>query len=123
VWSNRLFCWLKVGQKFRKYLEERFFDEQQLEIKEKKVKFISAENLVLVGERFDSPYDAEAKLGKRRSPSWQGYKVHLTETCGEDSPNLITNVITTEAFIPDSEVNFEIHIRLKANSTARNTSC
>jgi transposase len=87
--------------------------EQQLEIKEGKVCFLAAEKLTPVGERFDSPYDAEAKFGKKRSTSWQGYKVHLTETCDEESPHLITNVITTESFMPDTEVNFKIHKDLR----------
>ncbi len=87
--------------------------EQQLEIREGKVFFLAAEKLAPVGERFDSPYDAEAKFGKKRSTSWQGYKVHLTETCGQENPHLITNVITTEAFLPDTEVNFKIHEDLK----------
>lgn len=87
--------------------------EQQLESKEGKVCFLAAEKLAPVGERFDSPYDAEAKFGKKRSTGWQGYKVHLTETCGEDSPHLVTNVITTAAFLPDTEVNFKIHEDLK----------
>ncbi len=87
--------------------------KRQLEIKEGKVCFLAAEKLAPVGERFDSPYDAEAKFGKKRSSGWQGYKVHLTETCGEDNPHLITNVITTAAFLPDTEVNFKIHEELK----------
>jgi len=86
---------------------------QQLEIKEDNVCFLAAEKLAPVGERFDSPYDAEATFGKKRSTNWQGYKVHLTETCGEDNPHLITNVITTAAFLPDTEVNFKIHEDLK----------
>jgi transposase len=94
-----------------KLLEQMW--EQQLEIKEGKVCFLAAEKLAPVGERFDSPYDAEAKFGKKRSTSWQGYKVHLTETCDQESPHLITNVITTEAFLPDTEVNFKIHEDLK----------
>ena len=81
--------------------------------KEDKVCFPAAEKLAPVGERFDSPYDAEAKFGKKRSTNWQGYKVHLTETCGQESPHLITNVITTAAFLPDTEVNFKIHADLK----------
>ena len=30
-----------------------------------------------------SPYDPEAQTGKKRETTWLGYKVHLTETCGE----------------------------------------
>ena len=94
-----------------KLLEQMW--EQQLEIKEGKVCFLTPAKLAPVGERFDSPYDAEAKFGKKRSTNWQGYKVHLTETCGEDNPHLIINVITTAAFLPDTEVNFKIHENLK----------
>ena len=94
-----------------KLLEQMW--EQQLEIKDGKVCFLAAEKLAPVGERFDSPYDAEAKCGKKRSMNWQGYKVHLTETCGQESPHPITNVITTAAFLPDTEVNFKIDADLK----------
>ena len=94
-----------------KLLEQMW--KQQLEIKEGKVCFLAAEKLAPVGERFDSPYDAEAKFGKKRSTGWQGYKVHLTESCDQESPHLITNVITTAAFLPDTEVNFKIHEDLK----------
>jgi len=37
----------------------------------------------------------------------------LTETCDEENPHLITNVITTAAFLLDTEVNFKIHEGLK----------
>jgi transposase-like protein DUF772 len=36
----------------------------------------------------DSPYDIEARYSKKRSTTWVGYKVHLTETCDEDAPHL-----------------------------------
>jgi hypothetical protein len=44
-----------------------------------------------------SPYDPEAHLAKKRSTSWVGYKVHLTESCEDDQPHLITHVETTAA--------------------------
>jgi transposase len=50
-----------------------------------------------------SPYDEEAHYSKKRTTSWIGYKVHLTETCTDDAPHLITNVETTASTIPDSE--------------------
>ena len=55
-----------------KLLEQMW--EQQLEIKEGKVCFLAAEKLAPVGERFDSPYDAEAKFGKKRSRSGRAIK-------------------------------------------------
>ena len=44
-----------------------------------------------------SPYDLEVRYSQKRSTEWRGYKVHLTETCEPDRPNLITHVETTLA--------------------------
>ena len=44
-----------------------------------------------------SPYDIEARYGTKRDSTWIGYKVHVTETCDPDTPNLITDVTTTVA--------------------------
>jgi transposase len=51
-----------------------------------------------------SPIDAEARFSTKRESSWTGYKVHLTESCDEELPNLITDVQTTVATTADSEV-------------------
>lgn len=58
-----------------------------------------------------SPYDAEARTGKKRERVWLGYKVHLTETCDVESqtPQLVTQVETTPACIPDVELTAVIH--------------
>lgn len=48
-----------------------------------------------------SPYDTQAHYSVKRSASWVGYKVHLTETCDAETPNLITDVVTTTAPIAD----------------------
>jgi len=48
-----------------------------------------------------SPYDEEARYGAKRDTTWTGYKVHLTETCDEGSPHLITQVETTLALDAD----------------------
>lgn len=50
-----------------------------------------------------TPYDSEARHSQKRSTEWTGYKVHLSETCAADTPNLVTNVLTTPATTPDSE--------------------
>src|SRR5947209_835156 len=51
-----------------------------------------------------SPYDPEARTGKKRETTWLGYKVHLTETCvlqeeaqARVMPQLIVQVQTTVA--------------------------
>lgn len=38
----------------------------------------------------DSPYDPDARFGNKRSTTWTGYKVHLTETCDTDAPRHMT---------------------------------
>jgi transposase len=48
-----------------------------------------------------SPYDPEAHLALKHATAWIGYKVHLTETCEPETPNLITDVQTVLAPIAD----------------------
>ncbi|MEU3009167.1 IS1182 family transposase [Streptomyces sp. NPDC007020] len=60
-------------------------------------------------KRLVTPYDPEARGSKKRDILWDGYKTHLTETCEPDTPNLITNVATTDATVPDSVMSETIH--------------
>ena len=60
-----------------------------------------------------SPYDREARYSKKRSTTWVGYKVHLTETCEKDSPHLITHVATTPATRADEAMVEPIHADLE----------
>jgi transposase len=60
-----------------------------------------------------SPYDTEAHYARKRSTSWIGYKVHLTESCDEERPHLITHVETTDAPAGDSEAVEPIHEALE----------
>jgi hypothetical protein len=82
--------------------------------------------------RLTSPYDTDARWGVKGDESWNGYKAHLSETCtapgaadiagtaaqaapgakpGQvgEGPNLITNVATTDATVPDAEMADKIH--------------
>jgi len=60
----------------------------------------------------NSPYDLDARYGKKRSTLWVGYKVHFSETCDEDAPQLITHVETTRAGINDERALSAIHAGL-----------
>jgi len=74
--------------------------------------------------RITSPYDLDARWGVKRDTFWNGYKVHVTETCGTRAaggdgdaeapapPHLITNVETTDATVPDNQMTEPIHARL-----------
>ena len=68
------------------------------------VRWRAAEDAPSAPVLISSPYDPEARYSKKRNTEWTGYKVHLTETCDDDTPNLITDVTTTSAPIPDSVV-------------------
>ncbi|MGI8313136.1 IS1182 family transposase [Saccharopolyspora hattusasensis] len=75
--------------------------------------------------RLTSPYDTDARWGGKRDTFWNGYKVHFSETCRRPStqpepepepadatvsrPNLITNVATTDASVPDVAMTEPIH--------------
>lgn len=66
------------------------------------------------GQYIGSPYDPEARYAIKGATVWTGYKVHLTETCDEATPNLITHVETTTATVSDDAVTGTIHAALAA---------
>ncbi len=78
--------------------------------------------------RIVSPYDLQARYSEKRGKDWHGYKIHLTETCGGPAgqpgsgplaaPNLITNVATTMAPVPDATMTGPVHDMLAASGLA-----
>jgi transposase len=84
------------------WVHQYFVDEGQVRLR-------SAQDLPPAGQRYDSPYDPQARYGNKRSTTWTGYKVHLTETCDENSIHLITHVETTQAHISDTDQTQPIH--------------
>ncbi|CUU59740.1 Transposase [Parafrankia irregularis] len=82
-------------------------------------------------DRLISPYDLDTRHSLKRDQSWDGYKVHLTETCTPpdpapapdttgrgDVPNLIIGVLTTPATTPDAAALDDIHTELDRNGLA-----
>lgn len=61
-----------------------------------------------------SPYDPDARYASKRSTRWVGYKVHLTETCDDDTPHIVTDVTTTVATTADNTLTATIQERLAA---------
>ena len=61
-----------------------------------------------------SPYDLDVRYSQKRGTEWRGYKVHLTETCEPERPNLITHVATTAATDQDISALEGIHDGLGA---------
>jgi hypothetical protein len=74
----------------------------------------TAQNLPPAGMRMDSPYDPDAHYGNKRSITWTGYKVHMTETCDDDTLHVITHVETPEAAVTDVTMTEPIYQALVA---------
>ncbi|PBC92421.1 transposase [Streptomyces sp. Ag82_O1-15] len=70
--------------------------------------------------RLASPYDTDTRWSAKRDLFWNGYKLHVSETCHPQTdgdrptrPNLITNVTTTSSTLPDSKALDSIHQALR----------
>ncbi len=61
-----------------------------------------------------SPYDLDARLAKKETTRWVGYKVHLTESCEEGEPHLITHVETTPGPVADGAATPGVHRALQS---------
>jgi transposase len=66
--------------------------------------------------RLASPYDTDTRWSAKRDLFWNGFKLHVSETCHPQAdgdrparPNLITNVTTTCSTLPDSKALNTIH--------------
>jgi len=105
-------CWIRerpTGAILRQTWGHQYYYDEQGQLRWRK-----AQDLPPAGMRVDSPYDPEAHFGNKRSITWTGYKVHMTETCEEDAPHLITHIETTEAAITDVTMTTPIHRALAA---------
>ena len=85
--------------------------EQQFEPREQGGHW-RAEPALPAAQLINSPYDLDARYGKKRTTLWVGYKVHFSQICDEDAPQLITHVETTQAPISDERSLSAIHTGL-----------
>lgn len=100
------FSWLKETPAVRT-LEKIWENQYRLEGGE--FLWREAKELPRAGERLDSPYDPDARYGNKRSKTWSGYKLHLTETCDDDLPRVATRVATTPANLSDVVQTEKVH--------------
>ena len=68
-----------------------------------------ADNIPPAARFISSPYDLEAHYARKHTIQWVGYTVHLTETCGENLPHLITHIATTPGPASDGAATPQIH--------------
>jgi transposase len=71
------------------------------------------DNIPPAARFISSPYDLDARYVRKYSIQWVGYKVHLTETCDDVTPPLITHVLTTTGPVDDSKATAAIHAALE----------
>lgn len=69
----------------------------QYVVQDGRVHLRDAKQMPVAALRIDTPHEPEARYSEKRGMGWTGYKVHLTETCDDDSPHLLTQVETTVA--------------------------
>lgn len=79
------------------WLQQYYLEQGQLTWREK-------DNLPPHHRLILSPYDLEVRFKTKGARNWTGYSVHLTESCDQDQPNLIVNVLTTPATTADVKV-------------------
>jgi transposase len=90
----------------RVWIQHYWWDSTQLQWRE-------ADNTPPAARFISSPYDPEAHDARKHTTQWVGYKVHLTETCEDDLPHLITHVETTPSPTADGATTPKIHAALQ----------
>jgi len=89
--------------------------EQHYEVVDGQIRVLAPKEMPEGARRIESPYEVEARYSTKRSLGWVGYKVHLTESCDEGLPHLITDVHTTAATATDVKQLAPIQDRLAAS--------
>jgi transposase len=87
--------------------------EAQYIEEEEQLRWRTLKEMPAAAEQISSPYDPDARYSTKRDVSWVGYKVHLTETCDPETPQMITNVETTPATTPDDNMVSVVHASLE----------
>lgn len=85
---------------------------QQFKQEAGQVRWRSREEQPPLAEKIESPYDPEARYSKKRDTRWVGYKVHVTESCDDQLPHLITHIETVSAPSHDGQALDTIHTHL-----------
>jgi transposase len=92
IWSATAPSWLRQVEAVE-ILRQVWL--QQFYVENGTVQFRAAANCSPQSQVINTPYDCDAKRGNKRTTTWIGYKVHLSEICDADAPHLITHVETT----------------------------
>lgn len=80
---------------------------------------LEEDGLPPASDRIDSPTDPESRRARKSNTAgvaavrWLGYKVHLTETCDDDMPRIVTHVETHAGPTPDRRAIPAVHEALE----------
>ncbi len=106
IWSNSEVEWLRQIEAVEilrlVWIQQFFVDNGVLKLRE-------SSNCPPSTILISSPYDSDARRGNKKSREWTGYKIHLSETCDEDLPHLITYVETTSSPSKDHQIIENLH--------------
>jgi transposase len=83
-----------------------------------RLRYKDIKELPPASERLHSPYDPDARYSTKGDTEWVGCKAHLSESCDEGLPHLLTDVHTTGATDPDVAATTAIQDRLIARGLA-----
>lgn len=84
---------------------QNFFYDQERTVRWR----TSEEGIPRAANYINHPIDTDARYAEKFTTSWVRYQVHITETCEEGLPNIITDVQIAPAPIADGEATPLIH--------------
>src|SRR5215468_2980531 len=82
------------------------------------IRFKDPRELPRAAEHLESPYDSDARYRTKGSTQWTGYMVHVSETCEDTTPHLLTQVQTTSAAVHEAMCTEAIHHALAEKDLA-----
>lgn len=82
------------------------------DVEGKTLRWVAWTDTIPASERPASPYDSDTRWATKGETKWQGYRIHLSETCEPDQPELITHVHLAPAPQHDSQALPDIHTEL-----------
>ncbi len=93
----------------RKVWVQNFFYDERGDVRWR----TSEEGIPRSTRYINSPLDPDCRYARKFTTSWVGYRVHITETCEDGLPNIITDVQTAPAPVADGDATPIIHEALK----------
>ena len=108
-------AWLRqipAVETLRKVWVQNFFHDESGDVRWRS----SEEGIPRSTSYINSPLDPDCRYARKFTTSWVGYRIHITETCEDGLPNIITDVQTAPAPVADGDATPIIHEALKGGN-------